>query len=86
MLDDMDVLALKTEHHHYLGPPRRRVPLDPTGQLDPESAPHRFCKHRYLQADSIRETDLNLRPPGPQPVGSGCVGADSAVLSGFELV
>ena len=25
MLDDMDVLALKTEHHHYLGPPRRRV-------------------------------------------------------------
>jgi hypothetical protein len=30
--------------------------------------------------------NLNLRPPGPQPEGSGCVGADSAVWSGFELL
>jgi hypothetical protein len=29
---------------------------------------------------------LNLRPPGPQPERSGCLGRDPAAWSGFELV
>ena len=40
--------------------------------------------NRQLQEVQSGRQDLNLRPPGPQPEGSGCVGAESAVWSGFE--
>jgi hypothetical protein len=65
---------------HRFSPDCRNWPLK--GPIRPGPSLRRFSKDRDLQDFESGRQDLNLRPPGPQPEGSGCVGADQPSRAG----